>query len=81
MAYSPAPAPTRQEDLTSYVYAELLRISGEFGMIEEGKFLPILYAAPGKPREGTLVIADGTSWNPGSGKGLYEYKSGSWSKL
>ncbi|HNA84879.1 MAG TPA: hypothetical protein PLB04_04900 [Nitrospira sp.] len=81
MAYNPHPAPTSPDQLTAYVYEELLRISGNLGMIEEGRFLSIRATAPEKPREGMLALADGTNWNPGSGKGLYEYKSGGWSKL
>jgi hypothetical protein len=38
-------------------------------------------AAPSKPREGMIVRADGTNWNPGTGKGLYTYKNGAWSKV
>lgn len=80
MAYTPNPVP--QEGLTpDYIYQELLRISNDLGMIEGGRYLPMLYAAPGKPREGMLAVADGTSWNPGSGRGLYEYRSGAWAKL
>lgn len=37
--------------------------------------------APSKPREGMIRFADGTSWNPGSGRGLYQYVSGAWVKL
>ena len=64
-----------------YLARELLRISQEFDMITQGRFLPVLASAPAKPREGMLAIADGVNWNPGSGKGLYEYKSAGWSKL
>lgn len=35
--------------------------------------IPRLYEAPEKPTGGLLVRADGTSWNPGSGRGLYIY--------
>lgn len=31
--------------------------------------------------EGTIRFADGTKWDPGSGKGLYIYYSGSWHKI
>lgn len=31
------------------------------------------YVAPTKPRAGMLVYADGTSWNPGSGEGVYRF--------
>jgi hypothetical protein len=44
--------------------------------------LTVMYAAPTKPRTGWLVYADGTTWNPGSGEGVYVYLSdGTWSKL
>lgn len=81
MAYVPEPVPQQSEEIAGYLQRELLRISAEFAMIEEGRYLPVLGAAPKKPREGMLAVADGVGWNPGSGKGLYEYKSGSWSKL
>lgn len=31
--------------------------------------------------EGTLVYADGTTWNPGAGEGLYQYKGGGWRRV
>lgn len=37
--------------------------------------------APEKPRVGLVVYADGTDWNPGSGEGLYVYKSGGWTLI
>ena len=41
--------------------------------------LDVLYAEPIKPRPGMLVCADGTTWNPGSGEGLYRYTlAGTW---
>lgn len=39
----------------------------------EHPILPIHYVAPDKPRLGQIVFADGTSWNPGSGRGVYCY--------
>ena len=38
----------------------------------------ILTAVPTTPVDGMLAIADGTTWNPGSGKGLYRYDGGAW---
>lgn len=38
-------------------------------------------AAPNKPRNGMIVYANGSSWNPGSGEGFYGYQAGSWVKL
>ena len=40
--------------------------------------LAMLYAQPDKFREGSLVLADGTTWNPGSGPGVYCYIDGAW---
>ena len=78
--YSPE-SPPRNGDLTAYLERELLRIAANFAQIEEGVFMRARGRAPDKPREGQLAIADGVGWNPGSGKGLYEYRSGSWVKL
>lgn len=38
--------------------------------------MKVHHVAPKKPRKGQVVYADGTNWNPGSGEGLYVYKSG-----
>jgi hypothetical protein len=43
--------------------------------------LETLYAEPDKPREGMVVKADGTTWNPGSGAGVYARISSAWVKL
>lgn len=41
----------------------------------------IRYTPPENPEEGMIVIADGTSWNPGGGGGGYIYENGSWRRL
>lgn len=38
----------------------------------------ILHAVPERPRRGLVVYADGTSWNPGSGEGVYRYNGTIW---
>ena len=40
-----------------------------------------LHVEPSKPREGMLVLADGSDWDPGSGQGVYAYYNGVWNKL
>lgn len=37
--------------------------------------IPRIYAAPFRPQDGQLVYADGSSWDPGSGRGVYRYDS------
>lgn len=43
--------------------------------------LETLHVAPTKPEEGDVVFADGTNWNPGSGRGHYGYDGTTWNKL
>lgn len=82
MAYNPQVPPQDQNGLVEYLYGELLQISAALNMVEEGSYLKIWQTAPPKPREGQIVVAAGApGWNPGSGKGAYEYKAGSWVKL
>lgn len=40
-----------------------------------------LYSEPSKLFDGLTVLADGTSWNPGSGQGVYTYYASAWHKL
>lgn len=40
-----------------------------------------LHVAPGKPRDGDIVLADGTDWDPGSGAGFYGRYGSAWVKL
>ena len=41
-------------------------------------WLHVSYVVPTRPRVGLMVYADGVKWNPGSGEGLYVYKSTGW---
>lgn len=45
-------------------------------------FLEVLYAAPAIASAGMIVYADGTTWNPGAGEGVYRYSlGGAWVHL
>lgn len=57
---------------------ELQNISRSMSEGNEFLLLEMRYAAPSKPRDGMVVLADGTSWNPGSGAGYYGYRAGAW---
>lgn len=48
--------------------------------IAEARTVPSLHVEPAKPREGMIVIADGTDWDPGDGPGQYTYINGVWVK-
>lgn len=47
----------------------------------EHVLLQVMHVEPAKPRNGMIVLADGTNWNPGSGAGFYGRSAGSWVKL
>lgn len=70
---------TKQElyEVIGFLENELVAISRallEFGEVE----LRTVKRAPKRPADGMIVSADGTSWDPGSGKGIYAYLSGAW---
>lgn len=56
--------------LSAYVQRELARVAISIQLIADGQFEEVT-AAPNKPRHGMVRLADGTSWNPGSGRGFY----------
>jgi hypothetical protein len=80
--YTKSPVPSNPEELSSYLQAELSRISEVINKIADGHF-DVSNVEPDKPRTGDIRYADGTNWNPGStGEGVYVYLStGAWSKL
>lgn len=59
----------------------LAAISREQAQPSDYMALRTLYAAPGRIFEGMVIKADGTTWNPGSGAGIYAYVGGAWVKL
>lgn len=82
MPYRPAspPAALTSESIMDYLQKELEAISSNAAETEVIELRPV-HVVPKKPREGMIVFADGTNWNPGAGKGVYTYLSGAWSKL
>lgn len=83
MPYIPTQCPAIQGDveaLRAWVQEEFYRIAQAQAVVD-GVTYNVLYAAPAGPVAGMTVFADGTTWNPGSGRGLYEYRTSSWVKL
>lgn len=80
MAYSPKDPTTvtSLEELRDFVSDELGFISQQFGEGEKVLELTPVYRTPDKPREGMFAYADGVHWNPGSGKGTYEFDGTNW---
>ncbi len=86
MRYKTTPPPINVhnlEGILAWIYQELSEIEVTLDNLESSRInLVVQHSEPERPREGDIVRADGTDWNPGSGEGVYEYTSGgAWSKL
>lgn len=75
--YTPSEPPDLVDALPYYLRTELQKISGAITALALGH-LDQTTVAPVKPRDGDVRYADGTSWNPGAGKGVYVYKTSAW---
>lgn len=81
MAYTPNAVPNDPAALPGYLSSELLALAQSFQLQQPFIQLQTLSVAPAKPRVGMIVRADGVLWNPGSGVGIYSYKTGAWAFL
>lgn len=72
----PSP-PENQESLSIYLDDSFQEVESSLSEIADGLH-EVLNVAPSKPQVGQEVYADGTNFNPGSGEGLYIYKSTGW---
>jgi hypothetical protein len=76
--YIPRTVPTSPDLIPAFLEAELAAIAREWGGEVSYMRLTTLYAAPSRLYEGLLVKADGSTWDPGGGAGVYAYVSGAW---
>jgi hypothetical protein len=79
--YIPGNVPTNPAQLADFVRTELDKIAAALDSPNESMALTTLYAVPNKFRDGTIVKADGTTWNPGAGSGVYVYRDAAWHLL
>ena len=77
--YVPGPIPST-EDLPRYLGNELRAIQAAIMALSVGH-LDKSYTAPAKPRDGDIRYCDGTSWNAGSGAGVYYFNGSIWKFL
>jgi len=68
------------EDFIRWVEQELHRLATDLNETQVVELRPI-GAEPTRRRDGMIVFANGTTWNPGAGAGSYEYRAGVWVKL
>jgi hypothetical protein len=74
MSYEPLDPPLLEsfeniEDLRTYLQEQFRSIAIELSLMELLEY----NAPPEKVFNGMRVIADGTNWNPGGGRGVYWY--------
>lgn len=82
--YYPKEYPTNAtpDEVAQFVYQELQQLSALLQSLQvPWMTLAELHVAPTKPRDGMVLFADGTDWNPGGGRGVYVYSSSAWVKL
>jgi hypothetical protein len=80
MSYAPFPVPREAEEIPVFLKDELRRIASAIAKLAETNF-PEVHVEPIRPRDGDVRNADGSDWNPGSGKGLYYFDGSTWTKL
>ena len=69
------------ETLKMQLRQEFATIAREQAQPSDYMALNTLYAAPKRIFDGMVVLADGPTWNPGSGAGVYARVAGAWVKL
>lgn len=62
--------------MPNFLRQELIGIKQALEQGADALYLTTLYKSPAKLREGMLILADGTQFNPGSGGGVYVYRAG-----
>lgn len=68
-------------DAPEWLVRELRSIQEASNSVVDNVTLRTLYAQPKKLYDGLTVLADGTTWNPGGGRGVYTYYGSAWNKL
>lgn len=81
VGYSPGAVPTEIEELPRFIQQELWKLQAVIEWLASGR-KDVLHVEPEKKRDGMIVVADGTNWNPGgTGAGAYLWIGGAWVKL
>ncbi|HEY1091376.1 MAG TPA: hypothetical protein VGE47_09805 [Burkholderiaceae bacterium] len=72
VSYVPEIPPDDPKRLQVYLRDEFFKIRTAIEALSRGHLDPT-HVAPSKPRDGDWHYADGTNWNPGSGRGFYRF--------
>lgn len=66
--------------LIRYIRDLELRTATAINAVAAGHLDPV-HVEPPKPRDGDFRYADGSDWDPGSGKGIYAYNGTTWVQM
>lgn len=78
MNYVPGQVPNDPKAIPAFLQLELQRLAQVFASEQDALLLRELHAEPGKKLSNMVVSADGTDWDPGSGRGYYGWDGSSW---
>ena len=78
MAYIPMQVPNDPAQLPGFLLQELQQLAQSIAAPAFVLSLATSHSPPAKLRDGILVLADGVSFDPGSGPGFYGYRDGVW---
>jgi len=69
------PVPFTTDGLLQYLGETFAEVEQRLDACEKAELMNLveIFEAPDRPRNGDIVFADGTEWDPGSGRGLYTY--------
>jgi hypothetical protein len=80
--YEPPQQSIAPDDIPAFLLKELQKIQAVLSNLStESINIPLRAAEPERYEEGMIVGADGSNWDPGSGSGLYQLRSGAWVKI
>lgn len=80
--YEPTAIPSEYGALRSWLATQFRRVADALSHpTVDGVHFAILTAEPARFDDGEVIFADGTFWNPGGGRGLYQRTGGAWVKL
>lgn len=81
LRFDPSTCPQDLEGIPKFIDEMLLQVKVVLDLLRDGH-LDVVYVEPDKPQQGDIRYADGSTWNPGSGEGIYFRNSaGAWVKL
>lgn len=75
-----APGGDSVDDLEKWATQEFQEIQKSLS-VQDFLVLKEYHEPPAKYKNGLVVLADGTDWDPGSGAGVYCYYGNAWNKL